>query len=547
MKSFKLTLLAAAVCCALTASAQQSQLAQAQEAYRQKKYDQAITLLRGELGRNPGSDQARYYLGMSLWESGKREEAYPELKNAHELNGKNGDYLYAFGVLCVELKKFTEAHTAFNAGLKLRENPSRFFYGRGLLFMACDSLDHATVALMKAREAKPDDAKIYRAIADAYARQKVMALAFDNYREALRLDPNWVEVHYTLGKLLQKEKQFNEALIEFKEVVRLDSNFVEAYFDLGNLYYAGKRYAEAATVLEHFIGLKSDYYPAYFLLAKSLYASRQIVSALPHAQKAVALNPKPEAQRLLATLYYDNRDYENTVNVYAGMTQPANGIELQAEDYVRWGRSYTKLKKYDDAIKQYQQAIALDSTLSDVYFDLGTLLVIQKRYAEAIPCFDKKIRSDSTATGAYFNKGIAYVGLADWQAAIPVLKNGLRYKPDHLDGRLSLARTYAQVDSFAQAEVEYEAVLKLDPKHSEAHKQVGYYNLLKKNYAKAVQHLRKHVELEPKSEYGWLWLAQGLALNRQFADAMPAYRRVLQLNPKNADAQKGLDMLEQFQ
>jgi cytochrome c-type biogenesis protein CcmH/NrfG len=59
--------------------------------------------------------------------------------------------------------------------------------------------------------------------------------------------------------------------------------------------------------------------------------------------------------------------------------------------------------------------------------------------------------------------------------------------------------------------------------------------------------LRRHVEVEPKSEYGWLWLAQGAALNRQFEEAKAAYQKVLQLNPKNADAQKGLEMLEHFQ
>ncbi len=547
MRSAKFILLAVALCGAVAVSAQQSQLAQAQEAYRHKKYDEALALLRSELARDPSSEQARYYLGLSLWETGKREEAYPELKTARDLNSKNGDYVYSFGVLCVELGKLDEARAAFNEGLKLKENPSRFFYGRGQLYLSCDSLDQATVALLKAREANPENPKVYRAIAEAYAKQKVPALAIDNYREALRRDPNWIEVHYTLGKYLQKEKLFNEALIEFKEVVRLDSNYTEAYFDLGNLYYAGKRYAEAAAALEYFIKIKTDFYPAYFLLAKSLYASRQVVSALPHAQRAVALNPTAEAQRLLANLYYENRDYENAAKMYASLTPPTNGTGLQTEDYVRWGRSLTKQKKYDEAIQQYRHAVELDSTLSEVYFDLGTLLVIQKRYAEAVPCFDKKISTDTTAAGAYFNKGIAYIGLSDWQAAIPVLKKGLHYKPEHLDGRLSLARTFAQVDSFAQAEAEYEAVLKLDPKQSEAYKQIGYYNLIRKNYPKATQHLRKHVELDPKSEYGWLWLAQGSALSRQFAEAKTAYQKVLQINAKNADAQKGLEMLEQFQ
>ncbi len=528
--------------------AQNAALNSAQEALRNKKFEEAIALLQEEAARNSGSAEVHYYLGLALWQSGKGETAYPELKFAREKETKNGDYLEAFGNLCLEQNKYEEAKGAFHDGLRLKNGKARFLYGMGMTYAAQDSLERASVFLLQAREAAPQEAKIYRGLAEVYAKQKITTMAIDNYREALKLEPNWAEGHYTLGKILQKEKQYNDALLEFKEVVRLAPDHRDAYFDLGNLYFAGKKYAEAVTALESFVQMQPASFTGHMLLAKALYATRQPVAAIHATEKAVALNPEAaEALRFLASLYYDNREHERAAATYERFARQAKSGDLQAEDYVKWGRSLMRLKHNAGAIAQLEMAVSLDSSLADVYFDLGTLLVMEKRYAPAIPCFDKKIRADATAAGAYFNQGIAYIGLSDWQGAIRALKAGLALKPDYMEGRLALARSLAQVDSAAQAEAQYEEVLKLEPKHTEALKQVGYYNLIRKNYAKAVAYLRKHVELEPKSEYGWLWLAQGSALNRQIHEAKAAYQKVLQINPKNADAQKGLELLEQYE
>lgn len=548
MKRILLFLLTLALACGEALFAQNANLNGAQEALRNKKFEEAIALLRQEVQRDPNFAEARYTLGLALWESGKPEEAYAELKFARERQTKNAEHLYAFGKLCVELKKYEEAKAAFNNGLRLKNGKSRFFYGLGLAYLGQDSLERASVFLLQAREADALDAKVYRALAEIYAKQKITSMAIDNYREALRLEPDWSEGHYALGKILQKEKLYNDALLEFKEVVRLTPTHAEAHFDLGNLYFAGKKYVEAVAALEMFVQAQPSSFGGRMLLAKALYATRQPVAAIAQAEKAVEINPEAsEALRFLANLYYDTRDYEHAAQTYERFSRNAKNGELQAEEHVKWGKSLMRLKQNPAAIAQFEKAVSLDSTLADVHFDLGTLLVMEKRYAQAIPCFDKKLHADATASGAYFNQGIAYIGLSDWQGAIRALKAGLALKPEHLDGRLALARSFAQVDSTAQAEAQYEEVLKLEPKHAEALKQVGYYNLIRKNYVKAVSYLRKHVELEPKSEYGWLWLAQGSALNRQIQEAKAAYQKVLQINPKNADAQKGLELLEQYE
>ncbi|MEK7726902.1 MAG: tetratricopeptide repeat protein [candidate division KSB1 bacterium] len=547
MKRLLLFLLALALCRGAL-FAQTSNLSAAQEALRNQKFEEAIALLQEEVQRNSGSGEAHHYLGLALWQSGKAEAAYAELKFAREKDAKSGDYLEAFGMLCVELKKYEEAKTAFNDGLRLKNGKARFLYGLGLAYMGQDSLDRASVFLLRAREAEPQDARIYRGLAEVYGKQKITTMAMDNYREALKLDPDWAEGHYTLGKILQKEKQYNDALVEFKEVVRLAPQHREAYFDLGNLFFAGKKYVEAVAALESFVVAQPNSFAGHMLLAKALYATRQPVAAIGATEKAVALNPESaEALRFLANLYYDNRDYEHAATTFERFSRSAKNGDVHTEDHVKWGRSLMRLKQNAAAITQFEKAVSLDSTLADVYFDLGTLLVMEKRYAQAIPCFDKKTHVDATASGAYFNQGIAYIGLSDWLGAIRALKAGLALKPEHMEGRLALARSFAQVDSTLQAEAQYEEVLKLEPKHAEALKQVGYYNLIRKNYVKAVSYLRKHVELEPKSEYGWLWLAQGSALNRQIHEAKTAYQRVLQINPKNADAQKGLELLEQYE
>jgi tetratricopeptide (TPR) repeat protein len=66
--------------------------------------------------------------------------------------------------------------------------------------------------------------------------------AIAEYREALRLRPDFAEAHYNLGVELRHKVDRNGAIAEYREALRLMPDFAEAHYNLGvELEAQGKR------------------------------------------------------------------------------------------------------------------------------------------------------------------------------------------------------------------------------------------------------------------------------------------------------------------
>jgi tetratricopeptide (TPR) repeat protein len=66
--------------------------------------------------------------------------------------------------------------------------------------------------------------------------------AIEKYREAIRVEPIFIEAHHNLGLIYMTRKQYDKAVESFTEVLRLEPNYVSAHLNLASIYAAeGKR------------------------------------------------------------------------------------------------------------------------------------------------------------------------------------------------------------------------------------------------------------------------------------------------------------------
>jgi len=535
-------------------------LRRALDAIQSKDYKKAITLLEEEIKRAPDREEAHYYLGLALWEEGRKDEAIASVKKARQFASKNPEYLFTLGNFYLAQKSYAEAKALFTEGLK-QKNKANFLYGMGLVYVAQDSVDKGLEYLLQAREADPNNSKIYRSIGDAYAKQKVLSLAIDNYNKAVEIEPGWLEVHFTMGKLLFRERRVNEALAAYKKTVEIDPTNPEANFEVGNLYYLAKRPAEALPYFETFVKLQPDSPKGQLMLAKAQYATRKLADAIVSAERASSLDPSPDALELLARVHYDNsRDstsQKKAVETFNKLSQ-TQGYEFDAESYLRWGRALVRRQKFADAIPKFEASLKMDSTQVDAYNELGGLYLREKRFDEAISSFDRKInasnvaelksKSDSTSLArVYFNKGMCYMLKEDFADATMTLRTGLAYEPNFERGLLWLAQSYSQIDSTEQSKAIYDRLLSVNPNSLEANRMIGVYYLVKKNVEGSIPYLEKAVKLKPDDENAHLWLAQAYHSIVKVEDARREYTAVLKINSKNADALKGLKLLDSTQ
>ena len=57
------------------------------------------------------------------------------------------------------------------------------------------------------------------------------------YREALKINPNYAQAHYNLGNVLYNQGNLLEAEEEYREALKIDPNLAEAHNNLGGLLY----------------------------------------------------------------------------------------------------------------------------------------------------------------------------------------------------------------------------------------------------------------------------------------------------------------------
>jgi tetratricopeptide (TPR) repeat protein len=115
---------------------------------------------------------------------------------------------------------------------------------------------------------------------------------------------------------------------------------------------------------------------------------------------------------------------------------------------VELGHLYMDHQRWDEAIRWYREALALNPGLTDVSTDLGACLVHSGRPAEGLTEFEKVLAQNENHRNALFNKGLALRRLGRTEEAIAAWEDVLRRYPG--DPQLSGLR--AEIDRLKNAE-----------------------------------------------------------------------------------------------
>ena len=100
------------------------------------------------------------------------------------------------------------------------------------------------------------------------------------------------------------------------------------------------------------------------------------------------------------------------------------------EAYFQLGRALAKSRRYDEALDQYEQSIAIMPENPDAHFNLGYIFLGRKEYASAAREFEEVIKlKPPYLSDAYVNLGIARYNAGHLEEALIALKKALQLNP----------------------------------------------------------------------------------------------------------------------
>jgi tetratricopeptide (TPR) repeat protein len=149
---------------------------------------------------------------------------------------------------------------------------------------------------------------------------------------------------------------------------------------------------------------------------------------------------------------------------------PVNGQDIPAE-VVAIGNHGERLfyeKAYAQASKTYERLVKLRPEDGVVLYDYATCLLHLARYDDAIKLFSTAIAIDPTFPWAYYNRGVSHHLKGDLAAAIDDYSETLKHRPNFALGYNNLALAKRDVGDFTGAKVSVEQAIELNSSYAPA-------------------------------------------------------------------------------
>ncbi|HWP46950.1 MAG TPA: tetratricopeptide repeat protein [Candidatus Limnocylindrales bacterium] len=184
------------------------------------KLDEAITLYRKLLLKNPSSGRIHYRLGYAYGLKNLYDEEIAEYKKAIKMGYKEEEVFYRLGLAYIDSEtNYAEAVKAFNKVLQRNPRHAEAYFNLGLSYLNLGNYSKAKEALLKAIELNPSNLEAYNMLGVVYALTGQSDKAQETWMEILKRDPSNRPALLNLetlekNKLEQKSTTIPQKIIE---------------------------------------------------------------------------------------------------------------------------------------------------------------------------------------------------------------------------------------------------------------------------------------------------------------------------------------------
>ncbi|WP_433353950.1 tetratricopeptide repeat protein [Microtetraspora malaysiensis] len=139
----------------------------------------------------------------------------------------------------------------------------------------------------------------------------------------------------------------------------------------------------------------------------------------------------------------------------------------------------------EDALEDFDRAVAIDPAFPDHYLDRGNLLLAMGRPQDALADYETAIRLGPPLPEAYYNRAELLLSAGDLDAALADLDHVLELDPAFLDAYVNRAGVLAMLDEHEAARRDVEAGLEIDPGNPHLHGVLGQLETAAGRYGEA--------------------------------------------------------------
>jgi superkiller protein 3 len=192
--------------------------------------------------------------------------------------------------------------------------------------------------------------------------------------------------------------------------------------------------------------------------------------------------------------------YAEKFSVDMDLKKPAIAAkEKEADEWLNKGNAAYQTRNYDEAIKCYKKATALDSTFASAFYNLGIIYGLQGLTDESIAAYKQVLTIDPTYHAARNNLASLYIKKGMIDEAISELNQAIAGSPDFPHAHFNLGECYfAKGNKVQAAEHYYKAGILFVARKDKVWAERSYASLKKTNDVKLEKGLLQKMNEEVK-------------------------------------------------
>lgn len=249
-------------------------------------------------------------------------------------------------------------------------------YVTGAEAMDAGDKARAVEALQKAIAQNPDLITPRIMLGGVYRKDGDYKSALDQYENLVRLDPYTASNHYYLGLCYQILDRLQESAASYRKALKLNPNDADAYSNLGLVYLAIGQFDDAKASTKRATEIAPKSAGAWANYAVALDAAGDFPSAESAYRRSLELDSTQVATLLnLATnLVLQNRGGDAVPLFEKGLATQDSALGRK-----RYGDALAQVKKYDDAVRQYDAALKMNPRYFPAYNEIGKTFIAMYR------------------------------------------------------------------------------------------------------------------------------------------------------------------------
>ena len=202
----------------------------------------------------------------------------------------------------------------------------------------------------------------------SFAQSNQLDQAIACFREAVNINPEYVDAYYNLGIALDQQEKSEEAIASFERAIQINPEYTNAYYNLGLILTRQDKYAEAEVQLNQALNLSPQDFDCHLAMGNVLLEQSKYSEAIESYKIAIRINPK-------------------SASAYSSM-----GVALSSQ------------QKYTAAISCLRSAIDIDPNSAQAYCNLACALSkLDDRHIEAVQAFQEAISLEPDHNQAYLS------------------------------------------------------------------------------------------------------------------------------------------------